>query len=317
MSFLRRPKKTGLTKRQGQMADRVAGLPAAEFAAWIEERTEWGADFNLETQLALMRKVWAADRHPAQRWRVTCKRRRERDGLSRLETVVVTALDSFPGRYRLEEALAFEGYGGGTYYISSTRGVKVTARVAIEGEPEDPQFQKPAPEPDFAEKLKRQLEEIALRRLKEDPAAFRTVAIKYLEKELGVKIPLPPEPRPGAPRPYAELTWEEQAWLERNPGAKDEFMARELGIEAVEGEPEEDELLRRLKEKIVSDLVERATARPSEIEAAVSSLIEKTDPSELVHQIVTAWQVLKAGRSVQDAPGNGASEGPGPGSLPE
>jgi hypothetical protein len=295
----------------------VARLPPAEFAAWVEEHTEWGADFNPGSQIALMRRIWAADRHGAQRWKVTCKRRRNRNGLRRVETIVVAVLGSFPGRHSLEEALASAGYGGGTYYISSTRGEKVTHRLVIEGEPEDPYYQEPAPKPDPAAQLRRQLEEIALRYLKDNPDAFRTVAIRLLEKELGVKIPLPPEPDPGAPRTYADLSPEEQEWLDQNPAAKDEYMARELGIEVAEEETQGDELLRRVKEKIADDLVQRATTRPSELEAAVTSLIAKTDPAWLAQQIGSAWRVIKSSRSEQEYPGGEVAEEPAPGSLPE
>jgi hypothetical protein len=52
----------------------------------------------------------------------------------------------------------------------------------------------------------------------------------------------------------------------------------------------------------------------------VTSLIAKTDPADLFHlfqQIVSAWPVLKPGRSEHDYPGGEVAEEPAPGSLPE
>jgi hypothetical protein len=94
-------------------------------------------------------------------------------------------------------------------------------------------------------------------------------------------------------------------------------MARELGIEVAEEETQGEELLRRVKEKMVEDLVGQATTRPSALEAAVSGLLSRTDSAELVRQVGAAMQMLRARRSGQDEPSSGATEERGPGSLPE
>lgn len=285
-------------------------LPDTEFVNLVVEITSWGLDMDPVRDLDAMRRIWQAEQVDGQVWRVTCKRRRLKNGIHRRETVLVIELSTFPSAADLEQVVCMEGFGGGVFSVTSTRSAKYTHRFTLAGEPEDPERQPAPTEPakpgkeDLKTELQRKLMEIAIEFLDENPKVSAVVAVKYLSRQLGISIPLPALPDPNAPKPYSELSVEEREWLDDHPEEKDAYFRRELGINPPEPTREEkmvEEIMDGLRDRVVQDIVNGNPHKRSFLDSALAPLLEGTDLTELVGRVAELW----AGRDHAQPEGDG------------
>ncbi len=111
--------------RSNRAAYEADGVSTAQLLDWLYYHTEWAGDFDQETHSRTILKIWEAENIPGQKWIVSCKRRRRSNGIGRLHKIQVAEMDGFPSRVSLEILVLSKGYGGGDYYLTSTRGRKV------------------------------------------------------------------------------------------------------------------------------------------------------------------------------------------------
>lgn len=265
------------------------GFSEAERIDWLYCHTGWGPEFNPDRHAKTMLRIWEAEKIPNQQWNVTCTRRRKSGGFSRIYRFHVETLGSFPSRDNLENLAYSMGFGGGSYSVTSTRGVKFTHRFNLEGEPEDP-FAEPeqsateTSREEVMDRFETRLLNIAIGYLEENTVYGREVALKYLEKKLGIKIRMPDR---NAPMPYSELPVEYQDWLDENPDLKDAYIRKYMGIAEPEVEPTmEDRVVDGIKEKVIEDVVANFGSKPHGREKVLAEFLSRSNLKDVIEQLV-------------------------------